>query len=63
MIIKSFLLLAGFVASFYATFFGFTTLGLNLVAAVLMGSFAAQFGMSIMHDANHGESVPDNGRV
>lgn len=54
MILKSFLLLAGFAASFYATFFGCTTLWLNLLAAVLMGTFTAEFGISIMHDANHG---------
>jgi fatty acid desaturase len=55
MILKSFLLLAGFAASFYATFFGCTTLWLNLLAAVLMGTFTAEFGISIMHDANHGK--------
>jgi len=61
MILKSFLLLAGFAASFYATFFGCTTLWLNLLAAVLMGTFTAEFGISIMHDANHGAYTESHG--
>jgi fatty acid desaturase len=54
MVIKSFVILFSYAASFYFTFFGSTNMWLKTLAAASMGFFAAEFGMSIQHDANHG---------
>jgi fatty acid desaturase len=54
MVIKSFAILFSYAASFYFTFFGSTNMWLKTLAAASMGFFAAEFGMSIQHDANHG---------
>lgn len=54
MLPKSILVIAGYMLFFYITFFGLQSFALSVLSALAMGYFAAQIGLSIQHDANHG---------
>lgn len=55
MVIKTVVILTSYAASFYFMLFGTASIQWRLLASLSMGFFAAQFGMSIQHDANHGK--------
>lgn len=54
MLPKSLLVIAGYLLFYYLTFFGPPSFALSFLFALAMGYFAAQIGLSIQHDANHG---------
>ncbi|MCO5586961.1 hypothetical protein L7F22_040906 [Adiantum nelumboides] len=54
MLIKSFLIIFCFILSYYMTFFGSQKFGPSVFFAIVAGLMAAEIGMSIQHDANHG---------
>eukprot|EP00850_Spirogloea_muscicola_P016783 SM000139S00100 [mRNA] locus=s139:106595:117233:+ [translate_table: standard] len=54
MFMKTFLICAGYILCYFATFFYFQNTLLMLSAALGMGVLAAEVGVSIQHDANHG---------
>eukprot|EP00850_Spirogloea_muscicola_P007825 SM000040S14837 [mRNA] locus=s40:583348:590425:- [translate_table: standard] len=54
MFIKTFLICAGYIMCYFATFFYFQNTLLMLSVALGMGVLAAEVGVSIQHDANHG---------
>lgn len=54
MLIKSLIIIFGYLFSYYMTFFGFQSFGLSIFFAIAAGLMAAEIGLSIQHDANHG---------
>eukprot|EP00249_Psilotum_nudum_P001063 c13352_g1_i2 orf=239-1666(+) len=54
MFIKSIIVLAGYILCYYLTFFGLPSFWFSLLFAVATGFMAAEVGLSIQHDANHG---------
>eukprot|EP00250_Pteridium_aquilinum_P005328 c15439_g1_i1 orf=576-2006(-) len=54
MLIKSFAIIFGFIFSYYMTFYGGQNFGISLFFAVATGLMAAEIGLAIQHDANHG---------
>jgi hypothetical protein len=57
MLPKSILVIAGYILFYYLTFFGPPSFALSFLFALAMGYFAAQIGLSIQHDANHGTPI------
>ncbi len=55
MILKSLVILVGYFACYYLAFFWSSSFILSLAFAMGMGFFAAEVGVSIQHDGNHGE--------
>lgn len=54
MMIKSLVILVGYFACYYLAFFWSSSFFLSLAFALGMGFFAAEVGVSIQHDGNHG---------
>ncbi|KAH7425715.1 hypothetical protein KP509_11G067500 [Ceratopteris richardii] len=54
MFIKSIFILTIYVLSYYVTFYWGRSFAVSLLAAMLTGFLAAEIGISIQHDANHG---------
>ncbi|KAG0568065.1 hypothetical protein KC19_7G183900 [Ceratodon purpureus] len=54
MLLKSLIILGGYFACYYLAFFLSSSFLLSLVFAMGMGFFAAEVGVSIQHDGNHG---------
>jgi fatty acid desaturase/cytochrome b involved in lipid metabolism len=54
MILKSLFILGGYFASYYLAFFWSSSVLVSLFFALWMGFFAAEVGVSIQHDGNHG---------
>lgn len=55
MMIKSLVILVGYFACYYLAFFWSSSFFLSLAFALGMGFFAAEVGVSIQHDGNHGK--------
>lgn len=54
MFLKSFLILATYLLSYYFTFYWSGSFVFSMISAVITGFLAAEVGISIQHDANHG---------
>lgn len=54
MLIKSLIIICSYLLFYYMTFYGFKHFGLSLLSAIGAGLMAAEIGVSIQHDANHG---------
>ena len=55
MLLKSLIILGGYFTCYYLAFFWSSSFFLSLVFAMGMGFFAAEVGVSIQHDGNHGK--------
>lgn len=54
MYVKTLFILTAYLLSFYTTHFYFEEFWICWICAVFMGLFAAEIGVSVQHDANHG---------
>lgn len=54
MFLKSVVILATYLLSYYFTFYWGGSFVLSMIAAMAMGFLAAEVGICIQHDANHG---------
>src|ERR1043166_2091455 len=54
MIVKTIILLTGYLGSFAALIFGHPSIGTGMILWSVAGLSMAGIGMSVMHDANHG---------
>jgi hypothetical protein len=55
MLLKSLIILGGYFTCYYFAFFWSSSFLLSLAFALGMGFFAAEVGVSIQHDGNHGK--------